>query len=220
MKIRGIIVDIGGVLVQWTNAWQTRWENHLQLPQGTLEQMRTALESAAQHPPEKQLIWKQVAAKLKIEGPLLSSFLVESATPDQLNSDLASFLQQLRPYYKTAILSNAGLGAREGNDSRFGINDLVDTCMYSAEEGTQKPEERFYLLACQRLSMSPKEIVFLDDQLLYVRAAQKVGMHGILFHNTQQAINDISSFLSKERAFPAVEASLTAQAEPLEKWND
>lgn len=72
---------------------------------------------------------------------------------------------------------------------------MVDLMMYSAEEGMQKPEACFFHLACNRLGVQPHEVVFLDDKEENVEAARLLGMKGIVFRNTKQAINDVQKCL-------------------------
>ena len=51
-------------------------------------------------------------------------------------------------------------------------------------------------MACERLGVLPKEMIFLDDLEPNVAAAQDLGAHGILFTGTAQAITDIEAALN------------------------
>jgi putative hydrolase of the HAD superfamily len=119
-----------------------------------------------------------------------------------LNAELAAYFAGLRPRYKTAILSNSFVGAREKEQARYGFGDLCDLIVYSHEEGMQKPERRFYELACERLGVQPAEVVFLDDVEVCVAAARELGMHAILFRDTAQAIADLQACLAAGAQLP------------------
>lgn len=67
--------------------------------------------------------------------------------------------------------------------------------LYSCEEGLQKPEPDFYLLACQRLGVHPQEVVFIDDREQCVEGAQQVGMQAILFKDIAQVIAELQACL-------------------------
>jgi len=60
------------------------------------------------------------------------------------------------------------------------VSDLFDVVVRSSEEGTRKPEERFYRIAMERLGVEkPEEIIFLDDIGTNLRAAREIGFKTI-----------------------------------------
>lgn len=60
---------------------------------------------------------------------------------------------------------------------------------------TQKPDDRIYTLACDRLGVSPIESVFIDDIHANVEAARRLGMKGIVFNS----VDGLRSELTKLR---------------------
>ena len=123
-------------------------------------------------------------------------FLRDLEVQKELNHDLAAFLKSLRPRYKTAILSsNAWPGARK-QYARNQFEELVDTVIYSCEEGIAKPEPAIYHLTCQCLVVRPEEALFLDDVEDFVEGARRLGMRAVLFQHTTQAITDVQAYLA------------------------
>jgi hypothetical protein len=61
-----------------------------------------------------------------------------------LNERLAGYFRAIRPRYRTAILSNSFVGAREREQATYGFEDMCDVVVYSHEEGLEKPDRRFY----------------------------------------------------------------------------
>jgi putative hydrolase of the HAD superfamily len=118
----------------------------------------------------------------------------------KLNGELAAYFASLRPRYRTAILSNSFVGAREKEQERYQFGELCDLLIYSHEEGIEKPERRMFELACERLGVRPEEVVFLDDFEPHIAAAHAFGIHAILFQNTTQAIADIQAGLQAHAA--------------------
>ena len=55
----------------------------------------------------------------------------------------------------------------------MGIFDLV---VESSKEGIRKPNPRIYELACERLEVDPKEVVYLDDLGINLKPARAMGM--------------------------------------------
>lgn len=110
-----------------------------------------------------------------------------------MNTDLAQFVSDLRPRYKTATICNGG--SREAMKRKFRLNELVDLMVFDGEEGVSKPDARIYQFALTRLGMQPDEVMFVDDKERNVDAAHQLGMHIVHFKNTAQAIAEVQAFL-------------------------
>jgi putative hydrolase of the HAD superfamily len=113
----------------------------------------------------------------------------------ELNTEMADYFQRLRPQYRTAILSNAAAGGHREEGRRYGFAALADVLVYSYEVGIEKPDQRIYEITCERLSVHPSEVVFLDDLEINVVAARQVGMRAVLFQSTTQAISEVEAYL-------------------------
>lgn len=112
---------------------------------------------------------------------------------EKLNPVLTQFLVQMRPHYKLATICNGG--SREAVNRKFRFNDLVDLMVFDEEEGIAKPDARIYLRTLLRLGVQPEEAVFVDDKMENVEAARQLGMHGIHFQHTEQALAEIQEVL-------------------------
>jgi epoxide hydrolase-like predicted phosphatase len=112
------------------------------------------------------------------------------------NTDLIEYARGLRPRYRTGLLSNSSVGAREREHAAYGYGDLVDEIVYSHEVGMAKPDPRIYALVCTRLDVFPEEMVFLDDVDQYVAGAREVGIHAVRYRNNAQAIEEIDKLLT------------------------
>jgi putative hydrolase of the HAD superfamily len=113
------------------------------------------------------------------------------------NTELIEYARRLRPRYRTGIVSNSFVGAREREQAAYGFEDLVDDIVYSHEYGLSKPDLRIYALACERLRVKPAQMVFLDDYPPCVEGARRAGIHAVLFQDTAQAIGDIERLLAR-----------------------
>jgi putative hydrolase of the HAD superfamily len=112
-----------------------------------------------------------------------------------LNRELADYFSALRPRYKTAILSNSFVGAREREREAHRFEDLCDVVVYSHEEGREKPDPAFYEIATERLGVHQHETVLLEDTEACVEGARRVGMAGVLFVSNEQAIAELEAHL-------------------------
>ncbi|MGN9845314.1 HAD-IA family hydrolase [Nonomuraea sp. H19] len=134
----------------------------------------------------------------KLLGRDASAFMAELWTEylGTLNADLAAYLGSLRPRYRTGILSNSFVGAREREQAAYGFAGLVDHIVYSHEAGLAKPDPRVYRLTCERLGVAPEETVFVDVDMC-VTAAREVGMHAVHYRDDAQAMSEIDALLSR-----------------------
>ena len=113
-----------------------------------------------------------------------------------LNRPLAEYFRRLRPSFKTGILSNSFVGAREREQDAYGFEDICDAIVYSHEVGHLKPEPTPYRIVCERLGVGPADVLFVDDVQANVAGARAMGMRAITFLHTRQAISEIEAQLS------------------------
>lgn len=114
---------------------------------------------------------------------------------DVLDSDLVEFIRSLKQHYKTGIISNAWSELPFLLDE-WGITDAFDIVVGSGDEGIMKPDPRIYQIALDRLSVKPKESVFVDDFIENVIGARELGIHAVHFKNREQTIQDLKSLLN------------------------
>ncbi len=197
--IRAVIFDIGGVLEMTPpTGWVARWEARLGLSPGELdERLGQVWTDGSAGAISIEQVENSIGQILGIERAQVDA-LVRDLWDEylgQLNAELAAFLAGLRPRYRTALLSNSFAGARQKEEERYHFCHLCDLVIYSHEEGMEKPDPRFFLLACERLGVQPDEVVFVDDVEALVAAARELGMQGILFRDTAQAIAEVEACL-------------------------
>ena len=73
--------------------------------------------------------------------------------------------------------------------------ERFDAIVESSKVGVRKPEPRFYEIACDMLTVSPTECVFLDDLGINLKPAAAMGMRTIKVLSADQAITDLESVL-------------------------
>ena len=199
MSIRAVIFDVGGVLVHQKGHDKRReWEARLGLPQEGLTRLvfdsPWAARAASGEVSEPE-VWKQVGGQLGLRDDQLPELQRDFWAGEQLDAELVQFIQGLRPRYKIGVISNAWSDARHFHNSKFKMNTWTDVAVYSAEVKLVKPDPRIYQLALERLDVKPEEAVFVDDMLVNVEAADALGMCGVQFQNTAQAIAEVKRCL-------------------------
>lgn len=99
---------------------------------------------------------------------------------------ILTLVGKLKKKYKLGLLANAPKPSVDDAISRFQLDKIFDVLVSSGETGLLKPEKEIYLLICQKLEVLPQECVYIDDDRVKLKAAQELGMRGILFKSTSQ----------------------------------
>ena len=114
------------------------------------------------------------------------------------NQPLLEYIRHsLKGQYKLGLLSNVGPGYLEDELGEDNL-ELFDERILSFEVGLVKPELEIYRLAAERLGVQAGECVFVDDRERNVRAAEEVGMRGIVYVNFNQFVRDLKRTLGDE----------------------
>ena len=199
MAIRAVVFDIGGVLeITPPTGWNTKWEERLHLEPGELpERLHSIWKGGSVGTVSEEEVERKTGEILGLGRAQVDAFMNDlwGEYLGTLNVELASYFASLRLRYKTGIISNSFVGAREKEQERYGLTDMCDLIIYSHEVGIQKPDRFIYELACEGLGVDPSEMVFLDDVEVCVAAARELGIHAILFQYNAQAIADIEACL-------------------------
>jgi epoxide hydrolase-like predicted phosphatase len=201
--IRAVVFDIGGVLERTPPTGHAEcWETTLGLAPGELDRrMADVWRGGRLGTLSEAQVHASLAERLHLSPEQVDDFMAGfwEEYVGTLNTELAEYFAALRPDYRTGILSNSFVGAREREQQRYGFEDMTDVIVYSHEIGVAKPDPAAYLLACEGLGVTPTETVFLDDRQSRVDGARAVGMAAVLFRDNAQAVADLDSLLRPAR---------------------
>jgi putative hydrolase of the HAD superfamily len=182
--LRGVIFDFGGVLIDMRWDVSEGLERVHGLPRHALIETlyRTATWRGIERGQGDLQTWRTEAHRLLEEqaGRTLPQLHQAWEAARQLIRVNIGLARRLRPAYRTAILSNADMSLR-GRLRELGVHDHFDTVLSSAEEGLAKPEPEIYRRAAARIGLAPEACVFVDDAEANVRAAEAIGMRGIVY---------------------------------------
>lgn len=131
-----------------------------------------------------------------LSDSLLPVFMQNLLKAFELNTALINFIQSLPATIQHAVLSNYSDRLRFILEEHLHIADIFADLIISSEVQMLKPDEEIYQTALARFHIAPSESIFVDDRIENVEGAQKVGMHAVLFSDTQQVINDVKQLLT------------------------
>jgi len=195
VALRAVVFDIGGVLQITPDLGVDRlWEARLGLPPGEVdERMGDVWTGGNLGAITLDDVHQAVRDRLGLDEQQLAAYMSDlwRGYLGTANTELIEYARRLRPRYRTGILSNSFVGAREREQAAYGFDDLVDEIVYSHEAGMGKPDPRIYALACARLGVRPQEMVFLDNVDEYVAGARQAGIHAVHYQDNDQAIDEI-----------------------------
>jgi putative hydrolase of the HAD superfamily len=115
----------------------------------------------------------------------------------QPNERMIDYMRGLRERgYKLAICTNNVREWEERWRAMLPVDEIFDVVVDSAVVAARKPEPRIYEITLERLRTPAERAVFIDDIDVNCRAAAELGMVGIHFRSTDQAIEEIEAALS------------------------
>ncbi len=195
MSVRALIFDFGGVIVRTEDqTGRLRAAARLgvapeELYHEVFDSPVAALATIGQAPAEA--VWAYVAERFRLDATGLAALRADFWAGDRRDDALVAFIRSLRPAFRTGILSNAWSDGRAIIAGHFGLQDVVDDIVISAEVGIAKPDARIFALAAARLGVAPGEVLFVDDFLHNVEGARAAGFQAVHFKNREQAIAEV-----------------------------
>lgn len=184
--IKAIIFDVGGVLLRTTDqSGRQKWETRLGLSPGGAEAIVLNSEMgyrAQRGEISTEALWAWVGARLNL-GNDLAQFRQDFWQGDSVDQSLVALVRELRHRYQLAIISNA-MDSLTETLTEYALLNEFDLIVGSAYEGVMKPNPVIYERTLQRLGISPRESVFIDDSSINIAGAQALGINAILFTPT------------------------------------
>ncbi|KAJ2992726.1 hypothetical protein NUW58_g2068 [Xylaria curta] len=181
-NIKGVVFDLGGVLLEWDRHRVTG------LCSG---QFLTIMNTTTWHDLDRGVISLEEACKnfgelLGVDSAIVESSLEQAQSSLTVNVSLVKTIHDLRhsnPDLKFYILSNISKEHFEivkSLDIPWPIFTLV---FASGVEGMRKPDLCFFQHVVQQTGFRPSELLMVDDTAENICAARSLGMRGLLVDN-------------------------------------
>ncbi len=100
--------------------------------------------------------------------------------------EILALVSQLKAKYHTAYFTNYNRAYWAVHEQLFDLAPYFETGIVSYQIQSRKPDPRGFMLLLERFSLKSHEVLFVDDSVKNVAAAQKLGIHAIHFENKLQ----------------------------------
>ena len=192
-QIKGIIFDIGGVIVDYPvkiyyEELANKFNLNVSTIKTTIDPLRRQLELGNL---STQDFLKNISNKFKLPKSRLNW---QQSFKDLMHTDnnMINLIQNLSENYNVYILSNISKTGFVICSKEFKKNNCkFDKKFASCYLHLRKPDPNIYLHVLKKVKLLPTEIVFIDDKQQNIDPAIAVGINGILFTNLNQLINDL-----------------------------
>ncbi len=200
MTLRAVFFDLGGVILRTEyQAPRERLAERLNMTYEDIGKIVFESETARKASTGEIGVkehWLAVTRKLRLPAAEAESIRTEFFAGDVIDRDLVNLIRSLRPRYKTGIISNAWGDMRE-YIVKHQFDDAFDMLIISAEIGMMKPQPEVYQLALKQAQVEANEAAFIDDTSENIKAANALGVHGIIFRDPAQVKENLTALLNQ-----------------------
>lgn len=195
-EIKGIVFDLGGVIINLRTVEFFRELGQI-LKIDNDEHFRTLFIKEAERIDNNKKngmgFWREFCEKLNIDCPEDDKLLsIWPKLIGEVNEKTQAIVEKLHGKYPLAIISNSVPEHME-SISGLDIYKYFDTVIFSTEVGLRKPDREIYKLAAQKLGIPLNQLLFIDDNPNWIKAAEDVGMQAVLFEDAGKLKVDLKS---------------------------
>jgi len=132
---------------------------------------------------KSKLFWENSANFLKTDKDILRKDFIDYFG---FNYEVLEFVKKLKKNYRLGLLSNNIEDWLEEIIEKHKLNKIFDVIVTSYNSRIAKPDIRVFEEIVQKLSVNPKECVYIDDMEKNIPPAKHLGMKTILFKDIRQ----------------------------------
>ena len=123
---------------------------------------------------------------------ILRKFVLKDFYIDQ---EILAYIKKIRKSFTTVLLTNFPAHVHDFLKTDWIVDGAFDHIIASCDVKLLKPGPAIYTLTLARIGCLAEESVFIDDREVNVKAAEKLGINGIVYQSQSQTINDLESIL-------------------------
>jgi putative hydrolase of the HAD superfamily len=190
LLIKGIIFDIGGVIVEVRI--KSFLEHFVKQSGYSKEQLYNMIVMGGEWDKFEKGLMTEEELKLKIEKEHgIKPSLMEKMADDWRRTlrpipETIEIVKKLKGRFKLFALSNVDKITTEECFDRFSFYQHFEGVILSWKVHMRKPEKQIYRLALKQMELKPEETVFIDNFPPNLPTPKAMGIHTILFKDPDQ----------------------------------
>ena len=195
-KIRLVLFDIGGVVIEW----QDSWLYHQVAQKYGIDENKLSKECETEIPRlhsgeiQESEFWKTIGKKINSEEimSINRSFFYEIFKKEiKLNHEVLSLVKKIKKKgFKVGVLSNLEKSTNLVLNE-LGMFEDFEFQFLSHRIGFAKPNKRIFEYVLKKIPFKKNEIIFIDDKPQNVKAAITLGINAIQYSNVKQLHHDL-----------------------------
>jgi putative hydrolase of the HAD superfamily len=201
--ITAVLFDFGGVITTGPFGAFEQYEQMHGLPAGHIRSVNAAnhLDNAWARLERNELSFDAFcdafAAETEAAGGRVDARELFAQLAGELRPEMVEAVRRCATRFKTGLLTNNFVSplASEGPSALRDVLALFDAVVESSVVGVRKPDEHFYVLACEALDIAPSDAVFLDDLGVNLKPARALGMSTIKVTEPGAALDELETVL-------------------------
>jgi 2-haloacid dehalogenase len=199
--INTIIFDLGGVLIDWSPRYV--FDEHYFDSPGTSDYFINTIctldwnEQQDAGYPIAKAVEEKVTAFPEWEKAIRDYY---KRWPEMLKGPIQDTVEIFRELKKNALLKHYALTNWSGELfplalQRYDFLDWFDGIVVSGDEKMRKPSPEIYRLLLDRYGLESREVLFIDDNLRNIKAAEALGIKCIHFQSPEQLKKGLESLV-------------------------
>ncbi len=146
----------------------------------------------------EEKFWKAIIARFNLKDFTIDELRESYFASSPLREEMIALIKELKKKYTSALLSNLAVDMSTRIRDQVPFNELFGVVVFSHEVGMVKPGPEIYKLILEKLGRKPEECIFIDDSKTNINAAAQLGIDGVHFQNSTQAIEELKKKLGEQ----------------------
>lgn len=113
----------------------------------------------------------------------------------ELTKGIIPLLEKLKKKYNLILMAGDGYESLNIKIDKFGIRKYFSKIYATCIQKMKKTDSNFYNLILKENNLAPSEVVFVDDRIVYIDAAKKLGIKTILLENNKKLEYELNKII-------------------------
>ncbi len=191
MKIRAVIFDIGGVLIERVNRARAKAFDKATGIKGSYKKTKDLRRKFSKGQLTTKEFIEQASRKMGISQKKFLDIWKKTTRQRKIRKSVLQLAEKIKKKgFIVGLISNTN--PIDSTIFKKTLYNLFYPNIFESHKlGYRKPEKEIYEIALKKLKVKPSETVFIDDRIKNVVGARKLGIKAIHFESYKKLIKDL-----------------------------